>query len=100
MDLKNLSTLIATLQATSRTAGKPLFVGEFGVPRTANLEDDRRAFEQLIQVIESHRVPLSAFWVFDHAGQDRDWNVTFDNPRRALLTLVSAANQRLRRSVH
>ncbi len=92
---ENLNTLIATLQATSRTAGKPLFVGEFGVPRTADLEDDRMVFEQLIQVIESNRVPLSAFWVFDHAGQDRDWNVTFDNPRRTLLALVSAANQRM-----
>lgn len=93
---ENMNALIATLQTASRKVGKPLFIGEFGAPRTQDLEKDRDLFKQLIQVIEANRVPLSAFWVFDHAGQDQDWNVTFDNPRRTQLTLVGAANERMR----
>ncbi|NQV34072.1 MAG: hypothetical protein HQ515_15375, partial [Phycisphaeraceae bacterium] len=50
----------------------------------------------LIKAIETNRVPLSAFWVFDYPGQNKDWNVTWDNDRQYMLSLVSEVNQRMR----
>jgi len=93
---KTVTDLVATVQATSLAAGKSLFIGEFGAPTTLGGDQERSEFSVLLNAIEMHKVPLSAFWVFDHPGQSKDWNVTFDNPRQYMLKLVSEANQRIK----
>lgn len=37
---------------------------------------------------------LAAFWVFVLTGQEKTWNVTFDNSRAYMLTLAAEANRR------
>ena len=93
---KSLAEMIKRIQALCLKARKPLFVGEFGAPLTVGKDTERAAFVELVSAIEANRVPLSAFWVFDHAGQDKDWNVTFSNKRSYMLKVVAEANRRMR----
>lgn len=85
------------MQTTSLTLQKPLFVGEFGLPLTAGSESGRLQFAALVAALETSKVPLSALWVFDYSGQDKDWNVTFENQRSYMLKEISQANQRMQR---
>ena len=75
----------------SRASGRPLFIGEFGVPGALTPESSAQ-FRAWLDAIELHRVPLAALWVYDFDGQAADWNVTFDNARSALLRLVAERN--------
>lgn len=64
----------------ARKLGKPLFVGEFGVPGP-NVPANREKFDRWLKLIGSAEVALSAVWVFDFDAQDREWNVTPENER-------------------
>ena len=92
---KSIAEQVALPQEISGRAGKPLFIGEFGAPQTLGANRERGLFIEMLDVIEANNVPLSAFWVFDHAGKTKGWNVTFDNKRSYMLNLVAAANQRM-----
>jgi len=79
-------------------AKKPLFIGEFGAP-TVGPEAEKGAKERLaalIAAIEKTGVPLAALWVYDFAGQAKDWSVTSRNARSWQLAAIAEANQRLR----
>jgi len=91
----NLPALVATLQSLARKAQKPLFIGEFGAPSTMSPTEESARFEELVTAIESNAVPLSAVWVFDHAHQDKEWNVTFTNRRAYMLHRIGAVNRAL-----
>ncbi len=94
---QSLTDQIVLLQAISARAGKPLFIGEFGAALTLGTEEERIRFTEVVDAIVSNGVPLSAMWVFDYAGQEREWNVTFDNRRAYMLRMVADANQRMQR---
>ncbi len=79
----------------ARRCGKPLFVGEFGVPGAG--PEATEQFQSLLRLIEESQVPLAALWVFDYAGQ-REWNVRPDNARGYQLQAIAEANTRLRRA--
>ncbi len=96
----NLNTLIAKLQTHSLKNKKPLFIGEFGSSATLNPDDEKARFEELVSAIETNDVPLSALWVFDHAQQDKEWNVTVTNSRAYMLQRIAAANRSITRAVH
>ncbi len=64
----------------ARLLGKPLFIGEFGVPG-AGTPENRATFDRWIKQVQTPDVALAALWVFDFEAQDRDWNVTPDNQR-------------------
>ena len=95
---KSPAELVKTVGNFSSRAGKPLFLGEFGVPQSDSPDKDRASFVELLKAIDDSKVPLAAFWVFDYPGQDRDWNVTFENDRRYMLKLVGEANERVKSS--
>ncbi len=89
--------LSLAMQAAAR-AGKPLFVGEFGAPGVGP-EAEKGAKERLaalIAAIEKAEVPLAALWVYDFAGQAKDWSVTATNARSWQLTAIAEANQRIK----
>ena len=90
-----LTRLIDSLQAVSESSGKPLFIGEFGASKLFGPKKEREQFKEIFDAITSAGVPLSALWVFDHSGQSKDWNVTFDNNRAYMLEAVSEANREL-----
>jgi hypothetical protein len=94
---KGLGEAVGLAAKVATSAGKPLFLGEFGAERAVGPREKQQAvFEEVLQAIETHRVPLAAFWVFDCGAQDDDWNVTFRNDRAYMLDLVSRLNARLR----
>lgn len=96
---RTLDELVGRIQEEARRARKPLFIGEFGVESRGNEAREEAIFKELLAAIEKHRVPLSAFWVYDYSGQDNQWNTTFDNGRSNLLRLVAQANLRIRRTM-
>ena len=87
---------MTVLQQFSPGVGKPLFLGEFGAPKTLGAANEKALFTEILNAVESGKVPLSAFWVFDHQGQNKDWNVTFENERSYMLKLVGQANRRMK----
>ena len=86
----DLASLPWAVDAT-RTAKKPLFIGEFGVPGALTAESLAQ-FRQWLEAIETHQVPLAALWVYDFDGQSADWNVSSDNSRAPLLRLIAERN--------
>ena len=97
---KSIPELVETIKEISGRTGQPLFIGEFGAPKTLAPEKEKALFVEMLKAIEANKVPLSAFWVFDHPGQDKDWNVTFENERAYMLKLVADLNQRMKSSGH
>jgi hypothetical protein len=87
--------LIGLSKTFADQARKPLFLGEFGADKQLGPIKERECFEEFLAAIEKHRVPLSAFWVFDNPNMEKDWNVRFDNDRSYMLDLISAANARI-----
>lgn len=82
------------MKEISRAVGKPVFVGEFGVPaKPGDPAGEKKAFAALLAAVEKGGIPLAALWVYDHAGQE-EWNVTVDNDRAWMLQLIAAANRR------
>ena len=96
----SLAGMLKAIQKISLKARKPLFVGEFGAPLTLGEDAERTRFMELMNAIEAGRIPLSAVWVFDHAGQNKDWNITFDNSRSYMLKRITQANQRMKTKPH
>jgi len=82
--------LLRNAMATARATRKPLFVGEFGAPKS---EGDA-AFERLLAAIERNRVPLAALWVYDFTPQEADMNVSPRNDRAHLLQRIAESNRR------
>ncbi len=74
----------------ARSAGRVVFVGEFGVPGP---DADRDGFEALLDALEVHRVPLAALWVYDYDAQASDWNVTPLNARSWQLDRIALRNR-------
>jgi hypothetical protein len=88
---------LAPAMALSRRLGKPLLIGEFGVP-DATTDPAQRQFREWLDALDTNGVPLAALWVFDYAGQASDWNVTAENTRREQLRQIAELNARWRRA--
>ncbi|MCU0918163.1 MAG: ADP-ribosylglycohydrolase family protein, partial [Planctomycetes bacterium] len=80
----------------ARKAGKPLFVGEFGV--SGEGPEATQQFESLLRRVEASEAPLAALWVYDYRPQ-AEWTVRSDNNRSYQLAALAAANQRPRQAV-
>jgi hypothetical protein len=80
---------VADAMAAARSVGKPLFIGEFG---GAN----RNEFTAMLAAVEEAKVPLAAFWVYDHGLQDESCNATWTNHRAYQLQTIVEANARIR----
>jgi hypothetical protein len=59
-------------ESVVRRSGRPVFVGEFGVPG-----EDEPGFRSLLERVR--RAPLAAVWVFDRSGDE--FNFTAEPPR-------------------
>jgi hypothetical protein len=92
---KSILETFQLVMRESKTAGKPLFVGEFGVSRkSGSIEEQKREFGECLKAIQSTQVPLAAAWVFDLPSQDQDWNINFQNERSIFLTMLAEMNQK------
>ena len=81
------------LKGIAREKQGPLWVGEFGLLSGTNL-DLRADFEQMLADLDTAKVDLAAFWVFDLDGQKNTWSVTPSNDRAFMLRMASEANRR------
>lgn len=79
--------------ATAKRLGKPLFVGEFGVPGTGDTVATH--LRRMFQAVVDQDIPWSALWVYDFAGQP-EWSVTATNARAWQLDLITEANREFR----
>ncbi len=73
----------------ARKLGKPLFIGEFGVPGE-DTPANRNRFTEWRNLIYHHEIPLAALWVYDFSAQDGEWNITPENGRAWQLEAVTA----------
>lgn len=80
--------------AAARESGKPLIVGEFGVPGP-DTPMNRDRFRLLLTRLEREKVAMAALWVFDFIGQSGEWSVEPSNDRAWQLEEVTAFNRRL-----
>ncbi len=96
-DLTNDLGRLTQAATVSRSTGKPLFVGEFGVAGPMN-PPSQSQFASILTAIETNGIPLAALWVFDFEAQAKDWNVTATNARSWQLDAIQQANERLRKS--
>lgn len=85
---ETVSHFIARFATAAAERGKPLFIGEFPT-------QNRAQANEYLEAIKQGYVPLSAFWVFDHASQEAHMNISFENERSFVLDLVAAANREL-----
>jgi hypothetical protein len=76
----------------ARTSGKPLFVGEFGVPG-GDTPEARENLAKQLDALLAHKVPLAAIWVYDYTGQDKVWNITTANERAWQLQMAAEKNR-------
>jgi len=90
------SDYLGSLRALADEKKLPVFIGEFGLADGGKhtREQVRNRFEEILTAMNGARVDLAAVWVFDLPGQDKSWNITFENERAYMLDLVVAANKR------
>lgn len=69
-----------------------LYIGEFGVPATDNVEADKAKFQTFIDAIKASKVDYATMWNYDWDFQPA-WNVTFDNDRAWMLGMIAVANR-------
>ncbi len=81
------------LKGVAAEAGRPVFVGEFGLAVKKDEGDVRVVFEALLKEMEVANIDLAAFWVFDLPNQTGTWNVTFENDRAYMISLTAEANR-------
>ena len=94
----NPSDQIEFMMQIAEKENKPLWIGEFGVDGTdKTIEEERKQFEFLINLMLEHEVHLSALWNFDFGHEDQtQWNITPDNHRSYMLEALRDANRKIR----
>lgn len=94
-DYNPRATLSQFLKETMRSAKelkKPLFLGEFGSPKTLGTTLEAQKFQELLSAVIDNKVQLSSLWVYDFTYQDADWNITQNNSRSYQLNSIINAN--------
>jgi hypothetical protein len=81
------------VKGVAREAGRPVFIGEFGVEAKVDPTAVRAEFEALLDAMERAEVDLAALWVFDLPHQTT-WSASFENDRSYMLRLIAEANRR------
>lgn len=88
----SLSQIIKEAMRSAKELKRPLFIGEFGSPKTLGETLEAQKFNELLKGIISNKVQLSALWVYDFSPQDADWNITETNGRKYQLDAIIKAN--------
>ncbi len=87
-----LSQIIQEAMRSARELKRPLFIGEFGSPKTLGAEMEAQKFHESLNAVIDNKVQLASLWVFDFSSQDADWNVTPTNSRKYQLDEIIKAN--------
>ncbi len=87
-----LSQIIQEAMRSARELKRPLFIGEFGSPKTLGAAMEAQKFRESLNAVIENKVQLASLWVFDFSSQDADWNVTPTNSRKYQLDEIIKAN--------
>ena len=91
---KSIDQCIAATTEVAKQGGKPLFLGEFGVSAELGSQKKQEAvFQEFLNAIQKHQVPLSAFWVFDFEPQAKTYSATFDGDRAFIFEALKRVNR-------
>lgn len=88
----NFYRIIQEAMRSSKELKRPLFIGEFGSPKTLGTEMEAQKFNEALKALIDNKVQISALWVYDFTYQDADWNVNQTNSRKYQLDAVANAN--------
>ena len=70
-------------KAVSDSVGKPIFVGEWGIPNSMEDPENIRYMEEIVSAMKAAKIQLSAVWVFglkDHSTGQK-WDISQDGDR-------------------
>lgn len=90
--------LIKASMDAAKTMKKPLFLGEWGAQEIKYGAETKAKYMEILNAIESNKVPLSAMWVFDYPPHDTEEgiNVSPNNgPREYMLQEIMKVNERM-----
>lgn len=89
--------IIRETMRSSKELKRPLFIGEFGADRSLGAYEATKFNEYLSSII-SHKIQLSALWVFDYSPQNDSWNITISNSRKYQLDAINKANMEFQKN--
>lgn len=92
----SVSQIIQEAMRSAKELKRPLYIGEFGSPKTLGSEMEAQKFNESLNAIIDNKVQLSSLWVFDFSPQDADWNITPTNSRKYQLDAIIKANAQFR----
>ena len=91
--------LLETCMRIGQSVGKPVYLEEF-VPNPGNRGgfgfNQKQYFSDELKAIEASNIPLASIWVYDRKLAPDRSNITADNGRSYMLSMIAAFN----RSVH
>jgi hypothetical protein len=75
-----------------------VWLGEFGPGiGEEDITERRKQVAEMLELIETHSIDLSAYWVFDSINPDLGvWNATSDNDNAFVFERIREVNQRMR----
>lgn len=94
----DIDGLIKASMDAAKTMKKPLFLGEWGSQEIKYGAETKAKYMEILNAIESNKVPLSAMWVFDYPPHDTEEgiNVSPNNgPREYMLQEIVKVNERM-----
>lgn len=89
-----LTDLLPTFAAAARLDRRTTLIGEFGVPRLADRDAERRRFADMVQAIGDAGITYAALWNVSLHPFQPDLDVAPDNDRAYQLAALVAANLR------
>lgn len=91
---KSIGEFFRAANASANRAGKPLFLGEFGVPaQVGSLKKQQEVLQEFLHAIREHQIGLSAYWVFDFPPQSKDFNADLKGDRRFIFEAIKQLNK-------
>lgn len=88
-----LPDLLQAYVAAAALDGRTTFIGEFGVGRAPDRNDERRRFAAMVEAIGAAGIAYAAIWNYSPARFQPDWDVSHDNDRAYQLDAIVAANR-------
>jgi len=90
-----LEELIPYVKNVAETAGKVLYIGEFGVENEKNKENEKKKFQRFVDIIVKNNIQLSSVWVYNFDRFSDIWNITENNDRAYMLEIIKDANKKI-----
>jgi hypothetical protein len=87
--------ILSEVALVGKAFRKKIFVGEFGVARMKDKDEEKVKLRRLLDSFVSMQVNWAALWVYDRIN-DHDWSTRFDNDRAWQLELVAQTNETFR----